>query len=205
MTILYTANCKYNVNHLQKRLIFEFRIIKKMNFKINDTVSVLDDAIDGVVIAINGTQITIETTEGFPMQFQANKLVKTGTETYHFKGIAHAKGLKEDKKKSHKKGQAQVDTFVLVVDLHIEKLVKSTRGMSNYDILSKQLATAKHKLEFSMQKRFPKLVLVHGVGDGVLKADIYSMLRRYDNIRFYEADYQEYGMGATEIRILQAK
>ena len=176
-----------------------------MKFQINDKVSVLDDTIDGVVIAITNTQVTIETSDGFPLNFRENQLVKIGTEAYHFKGLAHAKSLKEEKKKTYQKGKKQTNEFVLVVDLHIEKLVKSKHGMSNYDILSLQLDTAKHKLDFSIQKRFPKVVLVHGVGDGVLKADIYSMLRRYDNIRFYEADYQEYGMGATEIRILQQK
>jgi dsDNA-specific endonuclease/ATPase MutS2 len=174
-----------------------------MKFKINDTVSVLDDAIDGIVIAVNLTEITIETEDGFPLKLHESKLVKTGTETFHFRGIADAKASKVDKKKTYVKGKSHTDEFVLVVDLHIEKLVKSKKGMSNYDILSLQLKTAKHKLDFSIQKRFPKVVLVHGVGDGVLKADINSMLRRYDNIQFYEADYREYGLGATEIRILQ--
>ncbi len=182
-----------------------FDLDKAMNFKINDTVSVLDDTIDGVITAINNTQITIETTDGFPLTFDAKQLVKTGTETFHFKGIHHAKTLKEEKKPTYLKGKSHSNEFVLVVDLHIEKLVKSAKGMSNFDILSLQLDTAKHKLDFSIQKRFPKVVLVHGVGDGVLKADIYSMLRRYDNIQFYDADYREYGMGATEIRILQKK
>jgi len=176
-----------------------------MKFQINDTVSVLDDAIDGVVIAVNPPEVTIETEDGFPLKLHESKLVKTGTETFTFSGIADAKAGKVEKKKIHTKGKSHTDEFVLVVDLHIEKLVKSRHGMSNYDILTLQLNTAKHKLDFSIQKRFPKVVLVHGVGDGVLKADIYSMLRRYDNIRFYEADYREYGLGATEIRILQQK
>lgn len=188
-----------------KYLIFDIRIIYKMKFQINDTVSVLDDAIDGVVTAVNASEVTIETEDGFPLKLHESKLVKTGTETFTFSGIADAKAGKTEKKKNHIKGKTHTDEFVLVVDLHIEKLVKSPRGMSNYDILSLQLDTAKHKLEFSIQKRFPKVVLVHGVGDGVLKADIYSMLRRFDNIQFYEADYREYGLGATEIRILQKK
>jgi len=186
-----------------KYLIFVIRIIYTMKFQINDTVSVLDDAIDGVVIAVNSPEVTIETQDGFPLKLHESKLVKTGTETFTFSGISAAKAGKVEKKKSHIKGKSHTDEFVLVVDLHIEKLIKSNKGMSNYDILTLQLETAKHKLDFSIQKRFPKVVLVHGVGDGVLKADIYSMLRRYDNIQFYEADYREYGLGATEIRILQ--
>ncbi len=176
-----------------------------MNFQINDTVSVLDDAIDGIVTAVNGDEITIISDDGFPIKYPAKKLVKIGTETFTFHGIAHAKSQKIEKKKIHAKGTLRVDEFILVVDLHIEQLVRKKGGMSNYDILSLQLDTAKHRLELAINKRMPKLVLVHGIGDGVLKADLHSMLRRYDNIQFYEANYREYGQGATEIRILQRK
>ena len=176
-----------------------------MNFQINDSVSVLDDAIDGVIIAINGDSITIESEDGFPMEYTTKQLVKTGTETYTFKGINQAKSQKVEKKTVYQRGTPVTDEFTLVVDLHIEKLVRNKGGMSNYDILSLQLDTAKHRLELAINKRMPKVVLVHGVGDGVLKADLYSMLRRYDHIQFYEANYREYGQGATEIRILQKK
>ena len=173
-------------------------------FAIHDKVSVLDDAIDGVVIAVNGRQITIETDDGFPMNFDRDELVKIATTNYHFKGIEQAKQGKETKKrKSSKAVSNKGDVVNMVVDLHIEKLVRSKKGMSNFDILSIQLDTAKHKLEFAIRKRFHKIVFIHGVGDGVLKADLYTMLRRYEGIRFYEASYAEYGMGATEIRIFQ--
>jgi dsDNA-specific endonuclease/ATPase MutS2 len=65
------------------------------------------------------------------------------------------------------------------------------------------LDTAKQQLDFAIRKGIQKIVLVHGVGEGVLKADLYSMLRRYDNIKFYDADNIKYGQGATEIYIFQ--
>ena len=176
-----------------------------MNFQINDTISVLDDAIDGVVIAVNGNEITIESDDGFPMKYPSEKLVKIGTETFTFHGIHQAKSQKAEKKKVHTKGTAQVDEYVVTVDLHIEKLVHKKGGMSNYQILTLQLDTAKYRLDLAIKKRLPKIVFVHGVGDGVLKADLYSLFRRYDHIQFYEANYREYGQGATEIRILQKK
>lgn len=177
------------------------------SFELNDSVSVLDEAIDGVVIAVNGTEITIETTDGFPMKYQANELVKTKTGEYHFKGLAQAKANKEvGKKRLNKRVPVkQRDAAQMVVDLHIEKLVKTKKGMSNFDILSLQLDTAQHRLELAIKKGYQKIVFIHGVGDGVLKADLYSLFRRYDRIQFYEASYVEYGQGATEIRILQQK
>ena len=42
-----------------------------------DKVSVLDDAIDGIVVEVNGTDITIESTDGFNMTFKSNELIKS--------------------------------------------------------------------------------------------------------------------------------
>ena len=89
------------------------------------------------------------------------------------------------------------------VDLHIEKLTRSSRGMSNYDILNLQMETAKRQLEFAIGKRIQKIVFIHGVGEGVLKAELDFFLGRYDNLKFYDADYQKYGLGATEVYIFQ--
>ena len=89
------------------------------------------------------------------------------------------------------------------VDLHINQLVPSTRGMSNYDMLNIQIETAKRQLDFAMQKRIQKIVFIHGVGEGVLKEELYSLFRRYENVNYYDADYQKYGLGATEVYIYQ--
>ena len=45
-------------------------------FNIGDTVSVLDEAVDGVVIAVKNNEVTIETTDKFVMTYFVNELVK---------------------------------------------------------------------------------------------------------------------------------
>ena len=45
-------------------------------FEIGDKVSVLDDAIDGVVMSVQKDQITIETTDGFLMTYFVNELIR---------------------------------------------------------------------------------------------------------------------------------
>ena len=45
-------------------------------FNIGDQVSVLDDAIDGVVVKVEKDQITIETTDNFLMTYFVNELIK---------------------------------------------------------------------------------------------------------------------------------
>ena len=41
------------------------------------------------------------------------------------------------------------------------------------------------------------------MGEGVLKEELYYLLRRYENLNFYDADYQKYGVGATEVYFTQ--
>jgi len=47
-----------------------------MKFEVNDKVEVLDDALEGKVINIDGDTIYVETSEGFLMEFDASELVK---------------------------------------------------------------------------------------------------------------------------------
>ena len=58
-------------------------------------------------------------------------------------------------------------------------------------------------MDFAIRKRIQKLVFIHGVGEGVLKSELDFLLGRYDNLKFYDADYQKYGVGATEVYFFQ--
>ena len=89
------------------------------------------------------------------------------------------------------------------VDLHIHQLTDSTKGMTNFDMLNLQLDTARRQLEFAIKKRIPKMVFIHGVGEGVLRQELETLLSRYNNVQFYDADYKTYGLGATEVKIFQ--
>ena len=185
---------------------------KKMaqKFEIGDKVAVLDDDISGVVIKVQNNEISVETTDNFVMTFFVNELVKINNSN-ELSGFFSTQSLgsilkdkEEPKKRSFvKEKRSRKDEFVLEVDLHIEKLVPSKRGMSNYDILTLQMETAKRQLDFAIKNRMPKVVFIHGVGEGVLKAELDFMLGRYDTISFQDANYQKYGLGATEVYIKQ--
>jgi hypothetical protein len=41
------------------------------------------------------------------------------------------------------------------------------------------------------------------VGEGVLKVELEYLFGRYNNVKFYDANYQKYGVGATEVYIFQ--
>ncbi len=185
---------------------------KKMTqkFEIGDKVAVLDDDISGVVIKVKNNEISVEITDNFVMTFFVNELVKINNSN-ELSGFFSTQSLgsvlkdkEEPKKRSFiKEKRSRKDEFVLEIDLHIEKLVPSKRGMNNYDILTLQMETAKRQLDFAIKNRMPKVVFIHGVGEGVLKAELDFMLGRYEGISFQDANYQKYGLGATEVYIKQ--
>ena len=45
-------------------------------FHKGDQVTVLDDAIDGIVLSVKGNEVLIETSDGFEMTFFVNELIK---------------------------------------------------------------------------------------------------------------------------------
>jgi len=179
-----------------------------MTFSKGDKVTVLDDAVDGVVISVKNDQVVVETTDGFELTFFSKELIKTGNGDLNFNmGNQNLNEILKEKEipkprsfvKEKKTKEAPVPEF----DLHIEKLVKNFRGMSNYDILTLQSETARRHVEFAINNRIPKIVFIHGVGEGILKSELDFLLGRYDNIAFQDANYQKYGLGATEVYIKQ--
>ncbi len=176
------------------------------HFKIGDTVEVLDEPLKGRVVGINGDTITIETDDGFPLQFSAHQLIKVSgvIEVSNFEA-AQIKKQKEipQRKKTPTVKVKERNAPKMEVDLHIHQLVKSSKGMTNFEMLNLQLDSAKRQLEFAIRKRIQKVVFIHGVGDGVLKEELKYLFKKYDNVRCYDADYQKYGLGATEVYIFQ--
>jgi hypothetical protein len=179
-------------------------------FNIGDKVAVLDDDFEGTVRSFKNNEIVIETTDGFMMTFHANELIKlnksndleqniknfNSTQIKKEKEIEKSRHIVKEKKKTPEIGVPEFD-------LHIEKLVKNFRGMSNYDILTLQTETAKRHLDFAIRNRIPKIVFIHGVGEGILKAELDFLFGRYSNLSFQDGNFQKYGQGATEIYFKQ--
>ncbi|WP_369048738.1 Smr/MutS family protein [Tenacibaculum sp. UWU-22] len=176
-----------------------------MPIEIGNKVALIDENLTGVVIAVNKNKITIVSDDEMKYIFDVSELIKIGVDQEEIakqseinEGLLQEKNaLKKTRVKPFKKNKKEV---VMEVDLHIEKLVKSTRNMDKYDILQYQLNTAQHKLEFCIQKHISKLILIHGVGEGVLKAELQFLLNKYP-VTYSDASYQKYGMGATEVTI----
>ena len=46
------------------------------------------------------------------------------------------------------------------------------------------------------------MVFIHGKGEGVLKLELEFLFKNY-NVKWYEASFKKYGLGATEVYIYQ--
>lgn len=169
---------------------------------IGDEAETIDDDIKGKVVSISQSEIILLTTEGFKMPFKPNELIKIPAEGIDIppddlKQVLHQE-LQPQKKGSSKKSTS---VHKLEVDLHIHELIDDARHLSNYEILNIQINHAKKRLEWALQKRLKSVVFIHGVGQGVLREELYTLFRRYDKLEYFDGDYQTYGLGATEVRI----
>ena len=181
-----------------------------MKIKVGDTVEAIDDAIMGVVTQISEHIITIEDSDGFEFQFKADELIVTHSKTEIDRAIYNSDldGIIKEKESVKRRTTPKVkpkerQAPKFEVDLHIHHLTDSTKGMTNFDMLNLQLDTARRQLEFAIRKRIPKMVFIHGVGEGVLRQELETLFGRYNNVKYYDADYKTYGLGATEVKILQ--
>jgi hypothetical protein len=88
-----------------------------------------------------------------------------------------------------------------VVDLHINKLVTSTKGLSKAAILAIQIEAFEKALSQSFAHGMREITFIHGVGNGVLKDEIHKILSKNPFVREFGIEKtNEYGQGATVVR-----
>lgn len=185
-------------------------------YQIGDKVKFLNEEGYGVITKIiDKDKVELENEYGFEEEYFINELVpETKKEDYQTDNLSFDKNVvskinADNLVKQHhqlKKKFKHLDHYGVkdrdVIDLHIENLIDSHRGMSNAQILNIQMVNFRRFLNSSINKQHKKIVVIHGVGEGVLRSEIRKELNYYhSNLEFYDASYQEFGMGATEIRL----
>ena len=179
--------------------------------KTGDRVSAIDDVVNGVITRIEGKVITVLTDDDFELEYSEKELIIVekliSEDMLNFDQISDIITEKEEKrpKKAKKVRSRDRNLPPMEVDLHIHQLVNNHKRMSNYDMLTLQLDTAKRQLDFAISKRIQRIVFIHGLGEGVLCAELEFLFKRYDNLKYYGADFQKYGQGAMEVYIFQNK
>lgn len=179
-------------------------------FQIGERVTFLNEQGQGTVKGFKSSAIVIvEDDFGFERDFPIQELVKIHSQDFQLGNPIPPKNEPTKRRNSSINEREELLSGTAMsskyweIDLHIEELIESHRGMTNAEILKHQMTEFKAFYNKALRHRISKLIVIHGVGEGVLKDEIRLFLARKEHIEFFDASYQEYGKGATEIRISQ--
>lgn len=184
-----------------------------------DRITFLDEVGGGVVLQVLGANIVrVRTDEGFELDRSIKGLVRADRDreqaltrlSDHQASLIAADDVLEEKRR--RKGQAARpgktpkkpdDQGIAEVDLHLHELVEDETRLSDGEKLEFQLRYFERALESAIRNGKRKLIVIHGVGEGVLREEVRRMLQYYDGVQFHDADMRRYGVGATEVVILR--
>lgn len=178
-----------------------------MSLKIGQKVVFLHEKGGGVIVEIDSkSRFVVIDQDGFKKPYLQSEIAPVHQEDYKlgdadyqlFEGETSGTKLRHTVRSEKSKSDAEQEKY-WEIDLHIEALTDSHAGLSNGEILNKQMNAFKLFFNKARSKRMRKIVAIHGVGEGVLKHEVRSFLDGQDDLKYYDADYGEYGKGATEI------
>ena len=180
-----------------------------MRFNPGQKIVFMHEAGGGVVKSVHENFVVIEDETGFDQKCRFDEIAPVHGEEYHLNSDDIVAINEEDEsfamiKHQVKKGQLtgkRKPVDVWEIDLHIEEITDSHSGLSNGEIVTKQLRELRSFFQRAKSKRIRKLVIIHGVGMGVLKEEVRSYLDKQSSIDYYDADFREYGKGATAVEI----
>jgi hypothetical protein len=198
-----------------------------MELRRGERVKFLNDQGEGIVVAFpRKGWILVEDREGFTYEHPEEELVPVGNWNKEYdkyettqpdimdvvernldpqvarKANAQFKLLYKNKDATNVRRKGET----MEVDLHIHELLDKHNHLSNGEIVQIQLEHFERTLRLAEEKKISRVVFIHGVGQGVLRAEIRKILHNYyPNCTFMDGPYNEYGFGATEVRISAAR
>lgn len=177
-----------------------------MHFKIGEKVSFLKEVGHGIVLSIESdNKIKIEDETGFERILPVSDIVKIHGDQSEsidkgaYEYLANEELGKSNFKNSNKRVTKSNENWE--IDLHTHELLETEAGMSSTELLRYQMSCFRSFYREATNKNIKKLIVIHGVGQGVLKHEVRSFLNGQDGVEYFDADFRTYGKGATEIRI----
>ena len=184
-----------------------------MGFKVGDKVKILDEDGEGVITQLVANHAALVDLDGFDFEFELSSLMKVGTDNIiihkaHEKDFDHL--LADPQANKQKEVLQHIPLEVLdklstkglpEIDLHIYELVDKPRDLTNTEMLAIQIQRLEHFIHNCIVQSVSEFVIIHGVGEGVLRTEVHKVLISHGNIEFKDADFREYGVGATRATI----
>ena len=186
---------------------------------VGDEVSFVDEAGGGTVLRIaERGRVVVRTWDGFELEYPVKMVVKREVgakytvSDHHAKLVAdndrlaerieQHKGRGASERNGGRAAQRTEDPYSMEIDLHLHKLVEDETRLTDGEKLSFQLNYFERMLNSAIKLRKRRVVVIHGVGEGVLREEVRKMLQFYEGCRFHDADPFRYGSGATVIDIV---
>lgn len=172
-------------------------------FEVGEEVGFLNEKGQGKIIAVlSSNKYLLLDSDGFERTVFAYDLIKIHRVDMS-KEVLTLSVKKEDfpKLKRPKVTKTLTKENVPEKDLHIEELLETHRGMTNSEILEVQMKHLKEFFGNMVAKRISRFVIIHGVGEGVLRQEVHSFLYAKKGVKYWDADFSKYGRGATEVAV----
>ena len=184
-----------------------------MNFKIGDKVRFLNEVGEGSIHAFRGDRYIVLDEHGFEWEVAPEEIV---ADTPHLDKEYNRENSEMDLKRAIDlprvvvdERDADMEQYLsiqgnkkhLEIDLHIQELVNHISYLSNYEIVTIQINHFIRFFKLAKKQKFRKLIVIHGLGQGVLRSEIRSILDAAANCTYRDADFKKYGLGATEITL----
>lgn len=172
-------------------------------FELGQKVMLIDEVFEGMVVEISKSYLIVRDANGFDFKIEKCNLIPSDKNNLMQKACQQHIVNKDEiqyrnqsiyqnlQPKANQKG-------VLEVDLHIEQLIQQGGGVFNNESLPTQLEYAAKTLDLFVKRGYSKIVFIHGVGEGKLKAALHQLFRKHP-VSWHDADFRKYGVGATEV------
>jgi len=167
------------------------------NLKIGDKIKFLKSNDFGTVVnIISERKIQVEDSSLFLTVVNVKDVVKFDDHTDTVQAYGDVMFSKESKENTSFKKMSRQNLNEVKIDLHIENLSNEFLSMTNFEIVQVQIKKCEDALIKAINSNAQKLIIVHGIGEGVLKKEVHNLLLRFE-LRYFVS----INGGSTEVML----
>ena len=162
-----------------------------MKFQVGEFVSLLHETGSYRIISIDGNKAIIADEHGFSYQVTTNSLVK--------RSPINSPIVNKENQSTPSRPITPRNPQLPTLDLHASSL--GIEHLPPNQLLEQQLAQCRTFLNQCLDKHQPKALIIHGVGEGILKHAVRQLLMGKKGIQFHDGNYSIRGVGSTLVEM----
>ena len=169
----------------------------KKKFEIGDKVKFIRSNDYGIIQSvISEKKVQVEDSSKFLSIVNVDEIIPFDKSTNSVSSYGDLTSNKEKNNNAKNLKKVISNLNVVKLDLHIENLSADYHMMTNFEIIQIQIKKCEDLIMKSLNSNVHKLIIVHGIGEGVLKKEVHDLLNRYQ-LRYFES----LNGGSTEVMI----